>query len=81
MSQPTPDSSQSCPKCNGQMERGFIIDHSHTAQAVSEWAPGPPQRSFWTGTKLPEGRLPIGTFRCSACGYLESYAHPDFAAK
>jgi len=33
------------------------------------------------GTKLPEGVLPIGTFRCSGCGYLESYADPRFDAE
>jgi hypothetical protein len=81
MSQPTPESSQPCPKCGGQMERGFIIDHSHTARAVSQWAAGTPKSSFWQGTKLPDESQPIGTFRCSSCGFLESYARPEFAAE
>jgi len=30
--------------------------------------------------KLPK-QIPIGTFRCKACGYLESFAMPEFDAK
>jgi hypothetical protein len=74
-------SPQKCPKCSGRMEQGFVVDHSHGARIVSEWAAGPPLKSFWTGTKLPEERLPIGTYRCERCGYLESYARTEFAPK
>jgi hypothetical protein len=52
------------------------------AQVVSQWAKGAPVKSFWTGTKVPDqGRLPIGTYRCSSCGYLEAYARHEFFAK
>ena len=72
----------SCPKCEGEMEQGFIVDYSHGALFVSQWAPGAPKKSFWQWTKLPkEGAIPVGTFRCSSCGYLESYARPEFAAQ
>jgi len=74
--------SRLCPKCNSQMEQGFVMDNTYGARVVSHWAAGPPQKSFWAGTKLPEEKLiPIGTFRCSSCGYLESFAMPEFAAK
>jgi hypothetical protein len=63
------------------MIQGFILDNSHLARFVGHWAPGVPQGSFWTGTKLPDGSLPIGAFRCASCGFLESYAGPEFAAE
>jgi len=76
------DISRTCPKCNGLMEQGFVMDNTYGARDVSHWAAGPPQKSFWAGTKLPEEKLiPIGTFRCSSCGYLESFAMQTFAAK
>ena len=73
---------QQCPKCDGQMEQGFILDMTYGARLVSQWAAGAPVKSFWTGTKLPEDKLiPIGAFRCASCGYLESYARDEFAAR
>jgi predicted nucleic-acid-binding Zn-ribbon protein len=66
-----------CPKCQGQMLRGFVADFGYDAAVVSSWTPGDPQKSFWTGLKVPE-KIPIGTFRCSSCGYLESYAREEF---
>ncbi len=64
------------------MEQGFVLDNAHAARVVSQWAPGAPLKSFWTGTKVPDKEtLPIGTYRCSSCGYLESYARSEFGAK
>ena len=75
-------SPQLCPKCGSGMEQGFVLDNTHGARIVSQWAAGPPRKSFWVGTKLPEDEfVPIGTYRCSSCGYLESYARQEFAAK
>ena len=70
-----------CPKCSGQMQRGFIIDNAQGGRLVSQWAPGAPVRSFWFGTKAPDTLVPIGVFRCAACGFLESYARDEFAAQ
>ena len=72
-----------CPKCNGEMAQGFIVDWSQGIdRRVSRWVEGAPENSFWHGTKAPEEKsVPVGTFRCSACGFLESYARPEFAAK
>jgi hypothetical protein len=71
-----------CPKCDGPMEQGFILDMTHGARLISHWAPGAPVKSFWTGTKLPAEKLiPIGVFRCASCGFLESYARDEFAAQ
>jgi hypothetical protein len=81
---------QVCPKCQGEMVQGFVADYAHgNAILVSSWVEGPPVksflggiklRSFWSGAKVRE-QIPIGTFRCAACGYLESYAQAEFGWK
>ncbi len=72
-----------CPKCDGSMEQGFILDASYTALMVSRWAPGPPQKKTLlgmdVGAKPPPSWIPVGTFRCGSCGYLEAYARDEFA--
>ena len=63
------------------MEQGFVLDSTSHATLVSHWAAGPPLKSFF-GTKAAQEKLvPIGTYRCSSCGYLELYARQEFAAK
>ncbi len=79
----------SCPKCQGEMVQGFVLDSTNgpSIAQVGQWAKGVPQRSFWTSfygvtiaiKKAPS--IPIGTFRCQSCGFLESYARKEFAAK
>ena len=59
-----------CPKCNGEMEVGFIA-----GPRVVEWIEDPPHKSTLPGVKVREGKqLPIRTFCCIDCGFLESYA-------
>ena len=72
-----------CPKCNGEMVQGFIFDRADGGgRRVINWVEGAPQKAFWTVTKVPEENcVPVGTFRCSVCGFLESYARPEFAVK
>ena len=68
--------SSSCPRCGGSMEQGFLIDVGHGKTAVPKWAAGEADSSFWSsGLKLRgKDQLPVTTFRCRQCGYLESYA-------
>ena len=67
-----------CPKCRHDMEPGFVLDITHGAMAQSSWVEGAPERSIWTGLKLKgHERVPVTTFRCPRCGYLESYALLD----
>ena len=67
--------SRTCPKCQGSMAEGFIIDNGYGTRTVSTWLEGTPQKSRWTGVKLG-GRKPvdIATWRCTSCFFLESYA-------
>jgi hypothetical protein len=60
-----------CPKCQTQMQDGYLVDETR----VAHWHEGPPRR--WLGMTMvgwAKKRLPITTYRCPACGYLESYA-------
>ena len=67
-----------CGKCGSGMEAGYVLDHEgHRTGTQSAWIEGAPEPSFWTGVKQKgHQRLPVTTYRCSACGYLESYAPP-----
>lgn len=67
---------KSCPKCSSVMQRGFILDHTaHSSQVVARWQPGEPQKSFWVGVQTKDSPpYEIQAYRCTACGYLESYA-------
>ena len=62
------------PKCGKTMEEGFIVDCIYGGAVQSRWMKGKPQKSFWTKIKIRKSELvPIATYRCIACGYLESY--------
>lgn len=65
-----------CPKCRGRMEEGFVRDGADGGQErVARWVEGHPEKAFWTGIRLKGKRqLDVATWRCSRCGYLESYA-------
>ena len=81
-----PEIPRVCPKCNAPMEQGFTVDmgtgdFTLGSRHVSKWAPGAPFKSLLFKTKVPWHSLPIGTFRCTSCGYLESYASEEFASK
>ncbi len=71
-----------CPKCNGAMVQGFLFESEGPRRMVSNWVEGAPEKS-WTGSAkvAKEKCVPVGTFRCSACGFLESYARPEFGAQ
>ena len=68
----------SCPKCTGEMVRGFCVDHSQAVRMLPAWLEGIPKRSFFGFVKVTYKQIPIAVFRCSECGYLESYARPEF---
>ena len=64
-----------CPKCSRAMTRGFVVDEGYGVAGVSTWQDGDPRKSFWTGVKqLKDEQHEIVTWRCTGCGYLESYA-------
>lgn len=74
---------QVCPKCGGRMVQGFVVDMAtgDFSFGVSKWARGLPLRSILFKTWVLRNAPTVGTFRCEGCGYLESYAREEFAAK
>jgi len=65
-----------CLRCGGAMERGFVADKAdYSVPETQKWVEGAPERSFWWGLKLKDRSvIPVSTYRCERCGYLESYA-------
>lgn len=74
-----------CPKCNGEMERGYNISRPNTLFAEL-WIKGTPKRAWFdffrdfavAPPKKTEDRLPVANFRCKCCGFLEFYARDGF---
>ena len=79
-----------CPKCSADMQQGWIPEAVTQATwsglampRISRdcWVPGKPEVQadgyVKTNAETWETSLRIVSFRCSNCGYLESYALPD----
>ena len=66
-----------CPKCARAMEPGFLLDIGDgSAKLQATWVEGEAAPLSWFGRVRLKGRkpVPVTTFRCERCGYLESYA-------
>ena len=51
---------------------------------IRTWVEGAPEKVGWLFQQVeapPDKCVPVGVFRSSACGFLESYARPEFAAE
>ena len=74
-----------CPKCNGGMVQGFTCGREGPNRILSTWEEGVPEKVGWLFRQIrkvpPYKSVPVAIFRCLACGFLESYARPEFAAK
>lgn len=70
------NNSHQCSKCNSVMEEGFILEKGHYNTLSSEtWVAGKPDENTFFGMSLKgKTAYDVKTFRCVACGYLESYA-------
>lgn len=67
-----------CSKCNADMEEGFLLEKWDTLLSSQSWIAGVPEKSFWSGISLKNKRIyDVKTFRCTACGFLDSYALND----
>jgi hypothetical protein len=64
----------SCLKCQGKMQAGYVLDKNYVAVFVSAWREGTPEKGLLGGIKENKMPHPITTFRCTECGFLESYA-------
>lgn len=72
-----PERVAKCLKCSGAMEEGIVLDrgHGNLPSAESHWLEGSAKTNWWGALKTSGKRmLPIATWRCTVCGFLESYA-------
>lgn len=70
---PDPLQAIPCSKCGGEMRQGVLIDQG---QSRLFWVAGRIRRT-WAGVLPPDGRrVVVVTYKCAACGYLESYGPP-----
>ena len=70
-----PTDSLDCSKCQSPMQPGYLLEEGHgNERSITAWVEGQPQKSFWMGLKTPRQKLATRTYRCTGCGYLESYA-------
>ena len=65
-----------CPKCRGKMEPGFVLDRNRFEDRQGTWVEGTLELNMWTGSAKTgkKEQIPVTTYRCDGCGYLESYA-------
>ena len=71
------ESKLSCLRCQGVMETGFTLDHAHNdRRLVGSWMAGEPEFNVLgvLRTRKDNPAIDTVTYRCTACGYLESYA-------
>ena len=65
-----------CLRCRGPMEQGFVPDRGdYSVPGLQTWVAGAPEKSLWSGIKMKGKQvIPVTTFRCTNCGFLESHA-------
>ena len=68
--------SHTCSKCSAVMEEGFLLEKGDLGALSAEtWVAGQPVKSLISGLNLKEKVIyTVTSFRCTACGFLESYA-------
>ena len=66
---------KTCLRCGGEMEEGFLLEVTDSGKKTTKWVEGAPERSVWVGLKTGQRRvLPLKSYRCAACGFVDLYA-------
>ena len=64
-----------CSKCNSDMQQGVVVDLSYAGILSSMWVEDKPETGVVAGIADNHKRkLKTITYRCSNCGFLDSYA-------
>ena len=64
-----------CSKCNGDMQQGLVVDLSYAGIIQSMWIEDQADSNVAPGTADKHTRkVKTITYRCSNCGFLDSYA-------
>lgn len=59
-----------CPKCDGKMKKGVIIDRGHMGvPVIPTWV----EKIKFKITLKREDDKKVGAFCCDKCGYIEQY--------
>ena len=72
-----------CPECRSRMEEGFIPDMSQGAAVQMFWHAGTPEDQTFLGLKMGTIKIDkseavkITAYRCTRCGFLQSYARKE----
>lgn len=67
-----------CSKCGSEIVEGFLLDATYGTinHKVTTWIQGKPEKSLFQSIKTHgKTMLNVTTFKCSSCGFLESYAN------
>jgi predicted nucleic-acid-binding Zn-ribbon protein len=59
-----------CPKCNGDMEKGNLMDETYLSSAPQKWAK---HATGFMGVGSKDTKK-ITSYRCKNCGFLENFA-------
>ena len=67
-----------CLRCKTAMIAGFLAGSPSNSVVVTSWVEGTPQRPHGFALDVvqvkPSECVPVRTFRCPSCGYIESNA-------
>ena len=63
-----------CSKCSGVMQEGLVVDLNYGGILQSMWVEDQTGNSVGTATTDGKRKVKTITYRCSSCGYLDSYA-------
>jgi predicted nucleic-acid-binding Zn-ribbon protein len=64
-----------CPKCNGVMDEGFVLDRTYGGKSPTVWVEGESETSFLAGLMIGNRAVfKVQAFRCTDCYYLEFYS-------
>lgn len=64
-----------CSKCNGQMEEGVVVDLNYQGAIPSMWVEDRAGNGATSGgIDNHKRKVKTITYRCSSCGFLDSYA-------
>ena len=63
-----------CSKCSGEMKEGLVVDLNYGGILQSMWVDDQADKSVGSVTTDGKRKVKTITYRCSSCGYLDSYA-------
>jgi hypothetical protein len=69
-----------CTRCDGKMEAGYIPDWTYGQIKSPVWYKGEPVSHWFGGLSFSIRKktgLPVTTYRCADCGYLENFAFAE----